>query len=230
MTRKLNVNPFAPSTNTSSSVGQDGHVSPKPRLTSQKADITRRTLEAACWFGLGCWDDNVANSHLSPGIFNSRVLHSCLVLIHSSLILSSTTPYKLWLDACVQRTIFVLVGIQSAELRYTVSITPCQGTWTSAPFSAHLSSSGKAPHLKSRHLYPLHRTTTQQVIWWEQQKSGGLGGSPMECGVVGKHYETPYFHHWHRHPPSWNGPAKNSAGLAKYLHSGVGRFRSCLHK
>jgi len=28
---------------------------------TQKANFTRRTLEAACWFGLVCWGNNVAN-------------------------------------------------------------------------------------------------------------------------------------------------------------------------
>ena len=42
-------------------------------LTCRKADITSRTLEAAHWFGLGCWANNMAKSHLIPGPFNSRV-------------------------------------------------------------------------------------------------------------------------------------------------------------
>jgi len=36
----------------------------------------------------------------------------------------------------------------------------------------------------------------------------------MECGVVGKHYETSYFHPQHWHLPSQNGSAKNSMSLA----------------
>ena len=45
----------------------------------------------------------------------------------------------------------------------------------------------------------------------------------MECGVVGQHYETPYFHPRYRHPPSWNDPSVNSAGSASTsaLVSGV---------
>jgi len=39
-----------------------------------------RTPEAACWFRLGCWSNNFANSYPSLGAFNSRVLHSYLVL------------------------------------------------------------------------------------------------------------------------------------------------------
>ena len=61
-----------------SNVGQDTHVSPTPRDTSQ-VDITPCALEAACWLWLGCWSNNVANSHHIPGLFSSRVLRSCLV-------------------------------------------------------------------------------------------------------------------------------------------------------
>jgi len=31
-------------------------------------------LEAVCWLRLGCWSNNVAKRHLSPGPFNSRVI------------------------------------------------------------------------------------------------------------------------------------------------------------
>jgi len=79
---------------------------------SQTAIITRCTLKAACWLLLGCWDNNVANSHLSPGAFNNRVLRSCLVLqcSHSHhWPCHYDTLRKVRLDACVlhQRTIFL---------------------------------------------------------------------------------------------------------------------------
>jgi len=88
-TRKLNVRwksisttkscPSAPSQIPRSNVGQVAHVSPTPWVTSQEADIIRRTPEAACWLRLWCWSNNVANIHPSPGAFNRRVLRSCLV-------------------------------------------------------------------------------------------------------------------------------------------------------
>jgi len=53
---------------------------------------------------------------------------------------------------------------------------------------------------------------------------------PIECGVVGGHYETPYFHPRHLNPPPWNGPAKNSGVRLNRLRTGFGRFRSCLDK
>ena len=54
-------------------------TTPIPRITSRKVDIAHCTLEAACWLWLGCWSNNIANSHLSPGSFNSKVLLSCQV-------------------------------------------------------------------------------------------------------------------------------------------------------
>jgi len=41
----------------------------------------------------------------------------------------------------------------------------------------------------------------------------------MECGVVVRHYEVPYFHPRHRHPPCWNGPANNNVGPAYRLRT-----------
>ena len=65
-----------------SNVGQVAHVSTTPSVTSQEADITRRAPEAACWLRLGCWRNNSANSHPSPGPFNRRVLRACMVPSH----------------------------------------------------------------------------------------------------------------------------------------------------
>ena len=61
-----------------SGVGQVAHASPTPRVTQQNIDITRRTLEAVCWLWMGCWSNNVANSHLSPRPCHSSVLRSFL--------------------------------------------------------------------------------------------------------------------------------------------------------
>ena len=62
-----------------SNVGQVALVSPIPWVTTHGVDITYRTPEAACWLRLGCWSDNFAHSHPSPGAFNRRVLCSCLL-------------------------------------------------------------------------------------------------------------------------------------------------------
>jgi len=46
----------------------------------------------------------------------------------------------------------------------------------------------------------------------------------MECGVVGEYYDTLYFHPRHWHPP------RTAWIRLDRLRTGVGRFRSCLHK
>jgi len=76
----------------------------RKKLTSRVA-----ILEAACWLWLMCWDNNVVNSHLSPGTFNRRGLCSgAAVLTLASLTLPSTRSCEVRLDACVldQRTTF----------------------------------------------------------------------------------------------------------------------------
>jgi len=50
-----------------------------PALLTGIGWYSRRALEAACWLRLGCWSNNVVNSHPSLGAFNRRVLLSCLV-------------------------------------------------------------------------------------------------------------------------------------------------------
>ena len=89
----------------------------------------------------------------------------------------------------------------SSQRSNTVSSTPCRGAWTSAPLSANLFTGREwtASQIESPIYTPC--TTTHQFIWRLQQTCGLLGGSPMECRVVGEHYETPYFHPRHRHPP-----------------------------
>ena len=58
-----------------SNVRQVTHIPPVSRVTSQKVDITRSHF----WRSQLALANNVANSHLSPGPHNSRVLRSCLV-------------------------------------------------------------------------------------------------------------------------------------------------------
>ena len=86
-------------------------------------DVTRRVLEAAYWLWLGCWSNNAANSHLSPGAFNSRVLHSCLVPQCSYRLIDPTINDALrTLTGCLRPTpadnLPILAGIQPAELRH----------------------------------------------------------------------------------------------------------------
>jgi len=84
-------------------------------------------LEVACWLWLMCWSNNVANSNLSPGTFNRRVLCSGAgVLTLASLALPPTRPCEVRLDACVldQQTTFQssqtsnLLGFVAMESNY----------------------------------------------------------------------------------------------------------------
>ena len=43
-------------------------------------------------------------------------------------------------------------------------------------------------------------------------KKETVARSPLECGVVGQPYETPYFHPRHRQPPSRNGQEQPGSG------------------
>jgi len=113
---------------------------PASRVTLQEAGITRRTLEAARWLWLKCWSNNVANSHLSPGALNSRVLRSYMVpqcshpphwLCHQWLLAKCN-----WIPASNTS------GQPSHPPRhptYWVSSTPCHKPWALAPLSDHLS-------------------------------------------------------------------------------------------
>jgi len=129
-----------------SNVGQVAHVSPTPWVTLQEADITRRAPEVTCWLRLGCWSNNSANSHPSLGVFNRRVLHSCLVPQ------CSNPPYRprhqRRLANCAWMPAFYTSGQPSNPCRHpacwassqwshTVSSTPCYGAWTPALLSTH---------------------------------------------------------------------------------------------
>jgi len=86
---------------------------------------------------------------------------------------------------------------------------------------------GNARQLKARHRFvPAHNS---QFIW-QQHTCGALGGSRMECGVVGQHYKTPYFHpDIGTHPPGMALPRTAWVWL-NHLRTSVGRFCSCLYK
>jgi len=48
-------------------------------LESLRKKLTSRVALLRRLLGLGCWSNNVANSHSSPGPFKSSVLRSCLM-------------------------------------------------------------------------------------------------------------------------------------------------------
>ena len=154
-----------------SNVGQVAHVSPTPWVTLQKVDITRPTLEVTFWLWPGCWSNNIANSHLSPGAFTSRALRFRLVPMCSHLphwprhqrrlancdwtpvsYTSRQTPYPRRHPTCWAST-------QRSQI---VSSTPCYGTWTPAPHSAQLSSERECTASQIETPICTRRTTTHQ--------------------------------------------------------------------
>jgi len=130
----------------------------------QKVDITHFTLEAACSLWLGCRSNNVANSHLSPGPLNSRVLHSCLVWQCSNLPHSIDPAMNSALQNVIRclhpipvDNLPILAGIQSAELRCqraTLSLARHPMEPRHLLHSALTCSlGGNAWHLQLRHTY-----------------------------------------------------------------------------
>ena len=163
-------------------VGQDSHVAPTPRIISQKDDIMHCTLEAACCLWLGCWSNNVANSHLSPGRFNSSALCSCLVLQCSHLPHWPCHQRRLRIvTACLRPApadnLHILAGIQPAELRRIGDTFSLAGRAMDPGHLLHSTLtcplSGNARNLKSKQpiLYPLlnnssvQLTTVTEVQW-----------------------------------------------------------------
>jgi len=213
--------PSAPSQIPRSNVEQVAHVSPTPRVTSQEANITRRGPEAACWLWLGCWSNNVANSHSIPGPFDSRVLCSCLMpqcsypphwphhqrrLANCDWIPASYTSGQ---PSNPRRHPTCWA---SSQWNHAVSSMPCDGAWTSAPLSTYLSIECKLMASQTETPICTCHTTTHQLIWQQQHTCGTVGGLPVECGMGGQPHKTPYCHLRHRHPSSQNNPPKKSLG------------------
>ena len=102
---------------------------------------------SACWLWLGCWSNNVANNHPSPGPFDCRVLRSCLVpqcsypphwhyqrrLANCNWMPASCTSTS-WQPSTPRRHPTCWASSQGS---HTISRMPCHGAWTPAPLSAH---------------------------------------------------------------------------------------------
>ena len=193
----------------------------------------------ACWLRLGCWSNNFANSHLSPGTFNRRLVRSCLVLQCSYL------PYRPRHQQHLANCDWMPAPYTSRQPSYprrhptcwassprshTVSSTLCHGVLTPAPLSAYLSIESKctAPQIK----IPIctHRTTTHQFIWQQQHMCGTLGRSPMECRVSGNPIRLHTFiSDTGTHLLRITLPRRAWVQLSR-LYTGVRSFRSCLYK
>ena len=150
-------------------------------VTSQKADITCCTLEAACWLWLGCWSNNVVNSHPSPGTFNCRVLCSvwCCSAHTHHIDPAINNALRIVTDACVLQQQKTFPSSQASNLvassqwSHTVSSTLCHGAWTPASLSAHLYTECKCTVSQIETPICTRCRTTHQFIW-QQHMCGAL--------------------------------------------------------
>jgi len=142
-----------------SNVGQVAHVSQTPWVTSQEANITRCTPEAAYWLWLGCWSNKVANSHPLAMVFSTA--EYCAPVwcrsAHTRLFtLPATTSCELWLDACVlhQRTTFQ--SSQASKLLSFVAVEP-HYLYDAVPWSLNICSIQRSPvHRLRTHILHHH--------------------------------------------------------------------------
>ena len=111
----------------------------------------------------------------------------------------------------------------SSHWSHTVSSAPCRGDWTSAPLSAHPSSS--ASNWES-HLYLPNNTSSVHLItttcmWRSVRITNGMrsGQTVTQASALSSPTPSPTPLEW----PSQEEPASG-------LRPSVGRFRSCLYK
>jgi len=117
------------------------------------------TLETGHWLWLGCWSNNVANCHLSPGTSTAEYCApACCQNAHTRLIALDIDDALQIVTGCLRPTpadnLPTLAGIQSAELRHngaTLSLARCVMETGHLLHSAlTCPSSTNARHLKSR--------------------------------------------------------------------------------
>jgi len=201
-------------------------------MTSQKVETTRRTLEAACLVGLGSWGSNVANRHLRPGPFNSRVFMSCLVpqSSHPSHWPSINHALRI-VTGCLCPTptdnLPVPVGIQPAELRQRSALFRSHramepGHLLHAAFTCE--SSGNVRHLKSRHPFvpaeqPISPSddNNRRLALWADHRWNAEFDSIMRLHTFAPH-------------PSATTLSRTAWVRLNSFYTDVARFCSCLHK
>jgi len=164
----------------------------RKKLTS-RVTFLRWLAGSGLW--LRCWNNNVANSHLSPGPINNRVLRSCLVPqcsypphwpSHQRRFANCDWMPALYTSGLPFYSRKHPICWASSQWSHTVSSTPCHRAWTSAPPNAHLSTECKCTVPQIETPICTRRTTAHHSVWRQQYTCGSLGGSPMECGVDGQ--------------------------------------------
>ena len=130
---------------------------------------------------LGCWRNNSANSHPSPGAFDCRVQSSCLV--QQCLHLPHWPCHQQCFAHCDWMPVSYTSGQPSNPRRHptcwaslqwshTVSSTTCHWAWTPAPLTARLSIQCRymAPQIET----PICVPAAQQLISSSDKNSVGV--------------------------------------------------------
>ena len=151
----------------------------------KKLTLSVAFLRRLASFPPGCWGNNVANNHLSPGPFNSKVMRLCPVPQCSHLPRWSCHQRRLancdWMPApyTSRQSSYARehwICWVSSQRSHTVSSTTCHGAWKFAPLSAHLSIEWKCTASQIETPICSRRTTIHQLISRQQKKCGSLGG------------------------------------------------------
>jgi len=202
-------------------VGQDAHVSSTLLVTSQEADISRRAPEGTCWFWLVCWSNNSANSYLSLGALNRRVLHNCLVPQCSYPL--HRPRHQRSLANCVSMPASYTSGQPSYPRRHSTCWASWQ--WSPLPLSSRAVGPGHLLHsaftcqpganarrLKSRHpsapkaqllISSSDNNNIRAAQWADHQWNAEWADNPTRIFIPDTGTHTP-----------WNDPPKNSMGEA----------------
>ena len=203
-----------------SKAGQDAHVSPTPWVTSQKLTTRRALLRRLAGSGWGAWATTLRTATLTMVLSTAedcalawcRSAHTRLIdpVINDAFANCDwmPAPYTSGQSFYPRENPNYWAPSQRATL--SLARRSCSLDICSIRLLAIRSVQAHGISNRDTHLYPPHDNSS--VYLTKQQKFGAPGGSPMECGVVGEHYETPYFHPRHRHPHSWNGSSRNSMG------------------
>ena len=200
----------------------------------------RRTPEVSRWHRLGRWNKIVASSHLTPGLFNSRVLCCCLAP------LCSHPPQWPFQQRRFANCDWMLASFTSGQpshprrhptcwvrrKRATLFLTHlATGAWAPVPSALTCPPSGNARRLKSRH--PSVRAAQQHssfdhnniraALWTDHWWYAEWLNNTTRLRTFNPDTGT--------HPPGIALQEQRGSSLtASGPRTGVGRFRSCLHK
>jgi len=142
---------------------------------------------------LGCWSNNVGNSHLSPGVLNSRVLRSCLVL---QCYMPHSPCHQRRLANCDWMPASYTSGQSSCSRRHPTCKASRKGATLSPARRAmehgHLlhsaltcPPSGNAGLSKlDIHLYPLHNNSSVHLTTITEVWRSGRGTDEMTKGWI----------------------------------------------